>query len=767
VSSARQRVLSPQLLLLMLAGALGTFAYGMALPVLPLTVTAATHDQATAGLVTGVVSALTITMELLSPNILRRFRVRDVLVASALVQLVAMAGFAAVRTLPAMLAWGALTGAGFGLFVTVVVVAVAALVPPGRTGEAIGYFGLGVAAPTILGPPLAFALLDARGAGAVFAAGALACAAGGAISGFLRLPATRPAAAGSGGVVAAVRSPGVAPVLIALGCTTLTYGAAISFTPLLLGTSGPASAAVFLPVFAVARMLARTAAGRAVDRVGEPRLAVPSLAVGAGAFALLQVHAAPAIVVSAAVSGAAFGVVQTAAFVGMLHQAGPDRSAGVSGIWSVAIDGGIGGGALLMGPAAAALGLAGAFWLLPALFALAFVVRLPTAAAGLPTMRWFPEGGFRRAVMDVQVAERNGLAPGTLELRSVGPLAFGPDGVLFAADNVSASVFAIALDDDAPGEAGGPIDIDQLDTRLAALLGCARDDVVVRDLAVHPVSRAAYLSVMRGHGADAVPLLVRAGQDGSLAEVSLSGVPFARAAIENAPGEDDERQVLRLAEGAEPFEEFEVRGIKLRIARDRMRSVTVTDLAYADGTLLVAGASNEEFVSCLRRIPFPFGGAARSNSLEIFHVSHGKYETEAPVRTLVPYGSGDVLASYTCTPVVHFSLAEAEPGAHVMGRTVAELGAMNTPLDMVSYRHDGQEYLLVANNRHPLFKLACADIEGQAGLTDQQSGFGVPRQDVPLDGVVRMAVRGDGEVLMLRRDGDGHLHLRSHATDGF
>src|SRR5262249_691984 len=83
----------------------------------------ATPGQAAAGLVTGVVSALTIAMELLSPNILHRFRVRDVLVASALVQLVAMAGFAAVRTLPAMLAWGALTGAGFGVFVTVVVVA--------------------------------------------------------------------------------------------------------------------------------------------------------------------------------------------------------------------------------------------------------------------------------------------------------------------------------------------------------------------------------------------------------------------------------------------------------------------------------------------------------------------------------------------------------------------------------------------------------------------------------------------------------------------
>src|SRR5258708_8524254 len=122
--------------------------------------------------------------------------------------------------------------------------------------------------------------------------------------------------------------------------------------------------------------------------------------------------------------------------------------------------------------------------------------------------------------MDVQVIERNGLAPGTPDLRAAGPLAFGPDGVLFVADNVSASIFAIAVDD--PGDGVGPIDIDHLDTRLAALLGCALDDVVIRDLAIHPVSGAAYLSIMRGHGSDAVPILVRAGRDGSLTAVPLT-----------------------------------------------------------------------------------------------------------------------------------------------------------------------------------------------------------------------------------------------------
>lgn len=375
-------MLSPQLVLLLTAGGLGMTALCLALPVLPLTVAATTGDRATAGLVTGAMSASTIALELLTPGLLRRFSVGHLLLAAMLVQLVAMAGFAELPTLPAMLACGTLAGAGFGLVVTVTVAAVGALVPPGRAGEAIGYFGVCASAPTILAPPLALLLLDVRGAGAVFVVGAVACAAAAVAAVLVRVPAASPgASASSGGVLAAMASPGVPRVWFAFACTTLAYGAAVSFTPLLLGTSGPGSASLFLLVFGLTRMLGRLGAGRAADRMGERRLALPSLAAGAGALALLQLHTAPATVVSAAVAGAAFGVVQTAAFVGMLRGAGRGRSAGVSGVWSMAVDAGIGGGAVAMGPVSAALGLAHAFWLLPALYAVGFLLRLPGPGA--------------------------------------------------------------------------------------------------------------------------------------------------------------------------------------------------------------------------------------------------------------------------------------------------------------------------------------------------------------------------------------------------
>jgi hypothetical protein len=358
-----------------------------------------------------------------------------------------------------------------------------------------------------------------------------------------------------------------------------------------------------------------------------------------------------------------------------------------------------------------------------------------------------------------------GLEVGTPAIKSVGPLAFGPEGILFVADNLGAAIFAIDAGDDDAASTQGPINVDNLDTALAAYLGCSRNDVFIRAMAVHPSSQNVYLSVTRGSGEAAIPVLIRVGPDGVLSEVSLENVPFSQTLIENAPAEDDDRVVNRLVQGDREGETKERDGIRYNVAQDRLRTVTVTDMAFVDGFLLVAGASNEEFSSTLRRIPFPFDGNAQTNSLEIFHVSHGKYETASPIRTFVPYGGNtSVLASYTCTPVVHFPLGDLKSGTQVKGKTVAELGAGNTPLDMVSYVRDGEEYLLVSNARHPLMKIACKDIDRQGPLTQPNEPVGAPRQTLPHRGVGRMANLNDSYVLMLQEDDAEDIHLRSHDT---
>jgi hypothetical protein len=351
------------------------------------------------------------------------------------------------------------------------------------------------------------------------------------------------------------------------------------------------------------------------------------------------------------------------------------------------------------------------------------------------------------------------------EIRSAGPITFAPDGTLFLADNAAGKVYATVIPD--PGEAAGaePFDMQDVDAQIGSYLGCTAGDIAIRDMALHPVSHNLYLSVQRGRGEAGRAVLVRIDRlDGSIADVPLGDVPVTEVTLADAPADDDGRLDITLPFGDEG-EELQVGERTIRILRQPIRTSTVTDMAYVDGTLLVAGLSNEEFSSRLRRIPVPFTGEVTASSLEIFHVSHGKWETAAPIRAFVPYdGGASILATYTCTPLVHFPLADLRGSGKAVGRTVAELGPVNQPLDMVSFTQGGEEYLLVANSAHGLVKIACQDINGQAPLTEPKKPVGVPRQTKDLPGIRRLASLNGGYVLALQADEAGRQHLLSLKT---
>ena len=261
-------------------------------------------------------------------------------------------------------------------------------------------------------------------------------------------------------------------------------------------------------------------------------------------------------------------------------------------------------------------------------------------------------------------------------LQSIGPLTFAPDGTMFAADTQSAAIFAIDLGARATGGAAGAKSIPAIDQKIAAMLGTEAREIQVTDLAVHPKTRNAYLSVMRGQGADAKPALLRVDGAGAIEIIKTDDLKFSRAELPNAPA-------------ATPG------------GRRNPRADSITDMAFIDGKLLVAGLSNEEFSSKLRAVPYPFGGVDNGTSVEIYHGNHGALETRSPVYTFVPYkidNTQHLIAGYLCTPLVKFPLASLKPGAKVTGTTIAELGNRNRPLDMIVYKKGGQDYLLMANN---------------------------------------------------------------------
>jgi len=97
-------------------------------------------------------------------------------------------------------------------------------------------------------------------------------------------------------------------------------------------------------------------------------------------------------------------------------------------------------------------------------------------------------------------AAPTGLEKGTPDLKFAGPLAFGPENILFIGDPQSAAVFAVQIEDHATSAAAGPIKVPAIDGKIAGLLGVTEKDVRINDLVVNPSSGNAYLSVSRGQG---------------------------------------------------------------------------------------------------------------------------------------------------------------------------------------------------------------------------------------------------------------------------
>jgi hypothetical protein len=292
-------------------------------------------------------------------------------------------------------------------------------------------------------------------------------------------------------------------------------------------------------------------------------------------------------------------------------------------------------------------------------------------------------------------------------LSSIGPLAFGPDGVLFAADRQAATIYALNLGAQGSG-ARGTADVAAITSKIAAMLGTAPAEITITDLAVHPGSGNSFLAVTRGQGPTARPALLRVDGAGTVTLVTLDTVSYTSVTMPNPAPESTTGRGGRLQ--------------------------SVTDMALSNGRLIVSGLSNEEFASKLWSVPYPFASADRGASVEIYHGNHGQLETRSPVMAFLPMtvdGQPHVIASYTCTPLVRFPVTSLKTGEKVVGTTIAEFGAGNQPLDMIQYEKDGQSFLLMSNSRRGVMKIPTADFGSAGAITERVGGTaGIPYETI-------------------------------------
>ena len=332
-------------------------------------------------------------------------------------------------------------------------------------------------------------------------------------------------------------------------------------------------------------------------------------------------------------------------------------------------------------------------------------------------------------------------------------LAIGQDGTLYAGDSGTGKLHSLAVPAAENKMARAPYNLKSVDIKLAALLGTTPQNIRVHDLAIHPMSKEAYLAVAR-----ATPQ----GYASTIAIINQSGAV----------------RLMKIPEGLKtvqvpfaPTKEFmfygEVPG----------RDLTFTDIeVYAD-KVFVAGLSNADFSSSLWTVPASFTGNVQTTTTEIYHAVHDQSETRAPNRSMKVVSIGGIdhlLASYTCTPLVLFSLDELKDGAKVRGKTIGELGYGNTPGDMLAFEAQDLEknkfpvvFMIHKNLRAEVLSMQAIEKAASAPGLSRPIALGstsaISGSKVPMTDVLHIDEQDPFHILAIRRDpNQGDLELVSY-----
>jgi hypothetical protein len=131
-----------------------------------------------------------------------------------------------------------------------------------------------------------------------------------------------------------------------------------------------------------------------------------------------------------------------------------------------------------------------------------------------------------------------------------------------------------------------------------------------------------------------------------------------------------------------------------------------------------------------------------------------------------------ILAAYTCTPLVLIPVKSLENGAHIVGKTIAEMGYGNTPVDIIKFQSedfDKKQYegIILANrNRTAQFvnlnDLSTASKKDGIGYAGMAEHAGVQISNLPMTGLMQMEDQDAYHIVTMRRnDETGSLELIS------
>jgi predicted MFS family arabinose efflux permease len=342
----------PAIRQLVLLTVLGFTGFAATLASLPWWAVHGGASPSAAGLVTTMMLGVTVVVQFLVPAVERRIGTGRTLAIGVFALGAPSPLYLLSTDLTSMLAVSAVRGIGFGVLTVVGSALTAVLAPPGRHGEAVGLYGLAIAAPNLLVVPGAVALAQnvAFWPVVVLATCPVLAVPLALVLGADHQPRSGHRKRGHRGAALTAILPSVVLLVI-----TMAGGGVTTYLPIERPDGYLATLALLL--FGLTAALGRWRVGRFADRAGT-RLLLPGAVllgvVGLVALAAGLWRGADALLLAgAAVFGISYGAVQNLTLVVAFARSQGHAASTVSAMWNAAFDAGTGLGAVVVGALAA------------------------------------------------------------------------------------------------------------------------------------------------------------------------------------------------------------------------------------------------------------------------------------------------------------------------------------------------------------------------------------------------------------------------------
>ena len=324
----------------------------MLLPTLPLYAQSIGGNETVAGTIVGIFTLSAVLVRPWFGNLLDQRGRKLILIIGVSIFLVSVLAYNLAFSIITLLVLRVVHGIGWGASTTATGTMASDVIPAVRRAEGMGYYGIAATVAMSLGPALGLYLVKYSSYSVLFTGAALLAALGLAGSFFINyeIPRKNRPEAKKTPVKGVILEKNAIPPALVLFFITLSYGGIVTFLPSYANYRGVENIGIFFTVYALVLLFSRPIIGKLADRYGVRKFLVPGiLSIAAALFLLTKASSLPMFLLVGVVYGLGFGTVQPILNALVISLSPPERRGAANATFAVAMDLGIGLGAVTLG----------------------------------------------------------------------------------------------------------------------------------------------------------------------------------------------------------------------------------------------------------------------------------------------------------------------------------------------------------------------------------------------------------------------------------